>query len=209
MAFQFTQTGQELQEIADLAQDNIALPYDTATSYAVGDYAVHGGGLYRCTAATSGAWTASKWTEIRVMDRIKTAESSITQNASDISALNTTIGFYTESSGSSSVTVESNASTWTQAATLTLDAGTYVVVGGCIWDQNNTGGRSLVILSNTASPPSHPSRYMTLLPAYGATSMTTARILQLPSRSTVYLYARQNSGSPLIAYPRLAAVRIR
>lgn len=95
MAYQFTQTGQEIQYLLDEAMQ-LAEEYDSSVSYAVGDYCSHEGTLYRCTTATTGTWDASKWTDnVIVLNALKTlkgrmdtAEGNIQANADDISALN-------------------------------------------------------------------------------------------------------------------------
>lgn len=84
MAYQFTQTGAEIQDILDLAQLQIAAPYDSASSYTAGDYCTYGDGFYVCTASTSGTWDASKWSAVTVGDGLETANANI-------SSLNATI----------------------------------------------------------------------------------------------------------------------
>lgn len=69
--------------IAQLTQDGaIADTYSVSSSYAVGDYVVRNGNLYRCiTAIPSGeAWTSSHWTAVKVGDELKVAY----QNDKDI-----------------------------------------------------------------------------------------------------------------------------
>lgn len=95
MAYQFTQTGQEIQYLLDEAMQ-LAEEYDSSVSYAVGDYCSHEGTLYRCTTATTGTWDASKWTDnvivlnaLRALKgRMDTAEGEIDAAQEDISALN-------------------------------------------------------------------------------------------------------------------------
>lgn len=84
MAYQFTQTGAEIQDILDLAQLQIAAPYDSASSYTAGDYCTKDDGFYVCTASTSGTWDASKWSAVTVGDVLETANANI-------SALNATL----------------------------------------------------------------------------------------------------------------------
>lgn len=84
MAFQFTQTGQEIQDILDLAQLQIAAPYDSASSYTAGDYCTKDDGFYVCTASTSGTWDGSKWSAVTVGDVLETA-------IANISSLNATL----------------------------------------------------------------------------------------------------------------------
>lgn len=95
MAYQFTQTGQELQYLIDRIYQ-IADEYDSSVSYTVGDYCSHEGHIYKCTAATTGTFDASKWTSsIFVMDTVKgldtrltTAEGDIDTAQEDISSIN-------------------------------------------------------------------------------------------------------------------------
>lgn len=77
MAYQFTQTGAEIQDILDLAQLQIAAPYDSASSYTAGDYCTKDDGFYVCTASTSGTWDASKWSAVTVGDVLETANANI------------------------------------------------------------------------------------------------------------------------------------
>ena len=91
MAYQFTQTGQELQYLIDRIYQ-IADEYDSSASYAVGDYCSYQGHIYRCTAATTGTFDASAWTDsIFVMDTIKALDTRLTTAEGDISALNTSL----------------------------------------------------------------------------------------------------------------------
>lgn len=92
MAYQFTQTGAEIQDILDLAQLQIAAPYDSASSYTAGDYCTKDDGFYVCTASTSGTWDASKWSAVTVGDVLETANANI-------SSLNATLTQLTPSSG--------------------------------------------------------------------------------------------------------------
>lgn len=50
----------------------IADPYDATKTYAVGDYVIYNGKLYRCntTISTAEAWTAMHWTETQVGDDV-------------------------------------------------------------------------------------------------------------------------------------------
>lgn len=77
MAYQFTQTGAEIQDILDLARLQIAAPYDSASSYTAGDYCTKDDGFYVCTASTSGTWDASKWSAVTVGDVLETANANI------------------------------------------------------------------------------------------------------------------------------------
>lgn len=58
------------------ARQNTANDYDATASYAVGDYCLHDGDLYKCnTAIASGGetWDATHWTATQIMEEIATA----------------------------------------------------------------------------------------------------------------------------------------
>ena len=94
MAYQFTQTGAQIQDILDLAQLQIAAPYDSASSYTAGDYCTKDDGFYVCTASTSGTWDASKWSAVTVGDVLETANANISSLNATLTQLTTT---YTDS----------------------------------------------------------------------------------------------------------------
>lgn len=52
--------------VADLASANVAAPYDTTVTYAIGQYCLYEGDIYRCIAITTGAFDSTKWTQIVV-----------------------------------------------------------------------------------------------------------------------------------------------
>lgn len=87
MAYQFTQTGAELQDLIDRIYQ-IAEEYDPGTSYVIGDYCSSGGKVYRCTAATTGTFEPSKWTDsVIVMDAVKSLKGRMDTAEGDIDAL--------------------------------------------------------------------------------------------------------------------------
>lgn len=56
------------------AVKNMITPvFDSSTIYAVGDYCIYNNGLYKCTTAHTGAWSANDFTSVSVMDEIKNA----------------------------------------------------------------------------------------------------------------------------------------
>ena len=94
MAYQFTQTGQELQNLIDRIYQ-LADEYDSATNYAVGDYCSHEGKLYKCTAATTGTFDASKWDDsIFVLDEVDGLDTRLTTAEGKITSLNTSLANY-------------------------------------------------------------------------------------------------------------------
>lgn len=59
--------------------DVIADTYDATKTYAVGDYVIYNGKLYRCNTAisTAEAWTAAHWTETQMTDDVADLKSAI------------------------------------------------------------------------------------------------------------------------------------
>lgn len=65
---------------AGKARGNIASAYSASSAYAVGDYCIYGGNLYRCTTAIGSggeAWNASHWTQVRIAEDVKAINSDI------------------------------------------------------------------------------------------------------------------------------------
>lgn len=64
----------------------MAAAYSTSATYAVGDYCIHGGSLYKCTAAIESAesWTAAHWTKVNLGDEIDSAKEDIARLKLDI-----------------------------------------------------------------------------------------------------------------------------
>lgn len=52
--------------VADLASANVAAPYDSTVTYAIGQYCLYEGDIYRCIAITTGAFDSTAWTHIVV-----------------------------------------------------------------------------------------------------------------------------------------------
>lgn len=60
-------TGKDIAgAVADLASANVAAPYDTTVTYAIGQYCLYEGNIYRCIAITTGAFDSTAWTQIVV-----------------------------------------------------------------------------------------------------------------------------------------------
>lgn len=66
--------------------ENIAAEYSASSTYAVGDYCIYDGQLYRCTTAitTAEAWTAAHWTMVTVGEELTDLKGDIPQNVSDL-----------------------------------------------------------------------------------------------------------------------------
>lgn len=68
-----TITGAINEAAASGGTDVIAEDFDSTATYAVGDYCIYEGSLYKCTTAvtTAGDWDSSDWTETLVMDEVE------------------------------------------------------------------------------------------------------------------------------------------
>ena len=66
--------------------ENIAAEYSASSTYAVGDYCIYDGQLYRCTTAitTAEAWTAALWTMATVGGELTDLKGDIPQAVSDL-----------------------------------------------------------------------------------------------------------------------------
>lgn len=84
MAYQFTQTGAEIQDILDLARNDIAAEYDPTASYVVGDYCTYEDSMYKCTGATTGTFAPAKWTAVTAGDEIAALSSSMVYGGANI-----------------------------------------------------------------------------------------------------------------------------
>lgn len=49
----------------------IAPDYSSSNQYSVNDVAFHGNSLYICTAATTGTWDSTKWSEATVIEIVE------------------------------------------------------------------------------------------------------------------------------------------
>jgi hypothetical protein len=82
---------------------NVAANYDSSETYAVGDYCLHDGSLYKCSTAISSpeAWTAGHWTQIKITGELSALNGnlqSITTGPnvpSDLNNINKTSMCYT------------------------------------------------------------------------------------------------------------------
>lgn len=68
---------------------NVAANYDSSETYAVGDYCLHDGSLYKCSTAISSpeAWTAGHWTQIKITGELSALNGNL-ENVSDITLEN-------------------------------------------------------------------------------------------------------------------------
>ena len=80
-------TYDEMVAATAAANGCIASTYSSSSTYKVGDYCIHDGGLYRCTTAitTAEAWTSGHWTAAKIgpdVSDLKSAMDDITGNQS-------------------------------------------------------------------------------------------------------------------------------
>lgn len=104
---------------SDESQANLADAYDETETYAVGDYVIYGGDLYKCTTAISTAeeWDSTHWTPCLITDEMGSG------------------------SGGSTVTITPTLSTGTKIADFEIDG-----VEGELYAPTGGGGSSLDLL---------------------------------------------------------------
>jgi len=72
--FNFTQTGQQLQNDINLIENGIGYAFSSSQTYAVGDLVIYNNKLWKCsTAVTSaGDWTGTtNWTETKITNELE------------------------------------------------------------------------------------------------------------------------------------------
>lgn len=184
-------TTSDINNILNLANGYVAAPFSSATTYAVGDYCSRSGKVYRCKTAGAAAWSSSRWTEVVLGDEVA--------NRGVYGGLVTTGG----------VSVPNDTSnTFTQIQTMNLSAGLWLVMAGTSFTNNSSGWRQIGVTSTNSISVDRTS------PLYAAANGTgnalqIVRVFELTSSGTIYLWARQNSGSSLTCYPYIQAIRLR
>ena len=109
---------------------------------------------------------------------------------------------------SSNVSVENN--NWTLVDSLSLYAGTYLVLFGGGFNSNANGSRLFKLNTNSSPSGTAPGRGDVQMRAVDgfATSITAPRLVVLATQTTLYLHAYQNSGQTITVYPNLKAVKL-
>ena len=175
----------------------IVMSGDTNTDDGTGTYISNGGGIVH---------------RLLTDDDKEELAGGISDNADNISALNTTltnINVVTDSGNLNVVSVPGN-QVWTIVGSMSLPVGEYFLVGSGAFASNGTGYRGLAI-SAVSNPSGMFTREMVQCAGTADTNtvLQTIRRITLTVTSTIYLVARQNSGSALNLYPRMIAVRLR
>lgn len=100
---------------------------------------------------------------------------------------------------------------WVTKANVTLPAGTYMIEYGCAFSANNTGIRRCCLSSTQNSDAAYVRGAGDSKNAVqGSLTYTSGTaIITLSTQRTLYMNARQNSGSSLTVYPWIRAVRIK
>lgn len=180
-----------INNILGIANNYVAAPYNTATSYKVGDYCSRSGKVYRCKTATSGTWSSSRWEEVVIGDELA---------GRDVysAPVNTT----------NAVNVATGAD-FTEIQTMALDAGVWLVYGAVSFAANATGYRQMGLSTSTPISVSRHEPNQQAAPATSSTNMNMMRVFQLTAAGTVYLLARQTSGSTLAVQGSLQAIKLR
>lgn len=138
-----------------------------------------------------------------------TNKSSIVAAINEIEERVNGIGTYIAGTNvSGSVSVSSGA--WTTISTMTLPAGTWIIIYGTEFTTNTTGERSVSVTSSSTAPTGTTRWTCRWNNASGGPSNKFRTMVQTNTEEQVYyLWATQNSGATLTAYPCFAAIRIK
>lgn len=100
---------------------------------------------------------------------------------------------------------------WTELASITLDAGTYIIVGYCNYTSNATGHRRIVCSTTSGANTQFVRGALSSGNALNgmASDENFTVIATLSATTTLYLNGYQNSGGSLSVNPRLTAMRIK
>lgn len=126
-----------------IVRSSVANEYSASATYAVGDYCIKDGVVYKCNTAISTAetWNASHWTEVKVMDEIESAQGT-TASADKLTTARGIDGVMFDGTagithfcvcGTAAATAAKEATIYKEgsvvdAATITMNQGTRVVV---------------------------------------------------------------------------------
>jgi len=185
-----TKTTADINNVLNLANGYIAAPWNSATSYAVGDYCSRSGKVYRCTAATSGSWVASRWVEVVIGDEL----------AKRINYNSIVLGEAKQ--------VSSGSDNFTQLQTIDLPAGVWLITAGASFGNNANGYRQIGLTNADSISVDRLSPTAAAVNGSG-TGMSLMRVFYLASAGTIYLWGRHNAGAALSVYPYMQAVQLK
>ena len=157
--------------------ENIAAEYSAASTYAVGDYCIYDGQLYRCTTAitTAEAWTAAHWTMATVGGELTDLKGDIPQNVSD---LTNDAGYQTASQVASAVN---------EAKVLQVDIAAFSSLPQTV--QNAAITADHVVVNSVLGTPSAQTGDWTVTTSAG--SLTIAGSISGSTTLTLYLAIKQ------------------
>lgn len=157
--------------------ENIAAEYSASATYAVGDYCIYDGQLYRCTTAitTAEAWTAAHWTMVTVGGELTDLKGDIPQNVSD---LTNDAGYQTASQVASAVN---------EAKVLQVDVAAFSSLPQTVSNSAITADH--VVVNSVLGTPSAQTGDWTVTTSAG--SLTIAGTISGSTTLTLYLAIKQ------------------
>ena len=157
--------------------ENIAAEYSTSATYAVGDYCIYDGQLYRCTTAitTAEAWTAAHWTMATVGGELTDLKGDIPQNVSD---LTNDAGYQTASQVATAVTA---------AKVLQIDIASFSSLPQTV--TNSAITEDMVVVNSVLGTPSSQTGDWTVTTGTG--TLTVSGSISGSTTLTLYLTEKQ------------------
>ena len=136
-----------------------------------------------------------------INDNMDTIDAAVGDLQSGLADIGTSV--YTQPSS-----VSCAASGWTTVASIELQAGTWLIIGGGAFAANATGSRTLGFTQDNASNPAGRVRVQIPAVASSSTNISMSVVYVLSSSKTIYLKAAQNSGGSLECSPWIDALRL-
>lgn len=153
--------------------ENIADEYSASSTYAVGDYCIYDGQLYRCTTAitTAEAWTAAHWTMVTVGEELTDLKGDIPQAVSE---LTNDSGYQTASQVASAVT---------EAKVLRIDIASFSSLPQTVSNANITS--TMELINSVLGTPSAQTSDWTVTTGTG--TLTVSGSISGSTTLTLYL----------------------
>lgn len=172
-----TQTSDLTNDSGFVGGDVVADEYSTSSTYAVGDYCLYDGDLYRCTTAisTAEAWTAAHWTAVTVADELTDLKGDIPQNVSD---LTNDAGYQTASQVATAVSA---------AKVLQIDIASFSSLPQTVTDTSITA--DMVVVNSVLGTPSSQTGDWTVTTGTG--TLTVSGSISGSTTLTLYLAEKQ------------------
>lgn len=157
--------------------ENIAAEYSASSTYAVGDYCIYDGQLYRCTTAitTAEAWNSAHWTAVTVADELTDLKGDIPTLVSD---LTNDSGYQTASQVATAVS---------EAKVLVVDIASFSSLPQTVSNADVTADH--VVVNSVLGTPSAQTGDWTVTTSAG--SLTIAGAISGSTTLTLYLAVKQ------------------